>query len=417
MDPFNGLPDLATYLRDKLEPDPTSRKKFVLLFAYNGTGKTRLSTAFKDLGKPTVSDYLTTEDGNQLTTEDGDPIVTEEIVQGDTLYFNAFTEDLFTWYNDLQADQDRVLQLNSESKFFDGMRELEMENRIGPLLERYTDLSFFIQYEARPVEDKDNDRNGPVAPYVIFFRQRDASGNPIPIKPSRGEENAFVWCFFLTIVQLVLDGAKAYDWVKYIYVDDPVSSLDEHNCIIVANHLVQVYREADAIGVGTVISTHHQLFFNVLHYELKNEFNRPPQFVLSRDRGTETYRLTEQRGDTPSFHHVAALVELDKVARGGTIHTYHFNMLRAVLEKTALFHGYTHFGNCIKRDDDDADGILHQRFVDLLSHGKYSLFEPAEMGEETRGYFRKIVHDFLDRYPFNSDLFPQEVIPEGDPTT
>ena len=26
-------------------------KKFVLLYAYNGTGKTRLSTAFKDLGK------------------------------------------------------------------------------------------------------------------------------------------------------------------------------------------------------------------------------------------------------------------------------------------------------------------------------------------------------------------------------
>ena len=26
-------------------------KKFVLLYAYNGTGKTRLSTEFKDLGK------------------------------------------------------------------------------------------------------------------------------------------------------------------------------------------------------------------------------------------------------------------------------------------------------------------------------------------------------------------------------
>jgi hypothetical protein len=51
-----------------------------------------------------------------------------------------------------------------------------------------------------------------------------------------------------------------------------------------------------------------------------------------------------------------------------------------------------------------------------MSHGKYSLFEPDEMGEETRRYFRKIVRDFLERYPFNADLFPDEAIPQGDPT-
>ncbi len=395
--PFDGLSSLAQYLREKLDLAPENHSKFILLFAYNGIGKTRLSGAFRDMGKQMSEDGVTTS--------------------RDTLYFNAFTEDLFTWYNDLQGDRDRVLQLNSESKFFDGMHELEMENRIAPLLERYTDLSFYIEYESQASEHNANGRNHPVAPYVVFFRERNSDGDPIPIKPSRGEENAFIWCFFLMIVQLVLDRAEAYNWVKYVYIDDPVSSLDEHNSIIIANHLVQLYREAESVGVGTVISTHQQLFFNVLHYELKSHFNRPRQYVLSRDRGTETYHLTEQRGDTPSFHHVASLVELDKVARNGTIHTYHFNMLRAVLEKTALFHGYTHFEKCIKRDEEDADGILHQRFVDLLSHGKYSLFEPAEMGEETRGYFRKIVRDFLDRYPFNPELFPEESIPEGDHTS
>ena len=50
-----------------------------------------------------------------------------------------------------------------------------------------------------------------------------------PLKVSRGEENIFIWCFFLAIVQLTLDGAEAYEWVKYIYVDDPISSLDENN--------------------------------------------------------------------------------------------------------------------------------------------------------------------------------------------
>ena len=44
--PFADLKVLAAHLRSEL-----TTKKFVLLYAYNGTGKTRLSTAFKDLGK------------------------------------------------------------------------------------------------------------------------------------------------------------------------------------------------------------------------------------------------------------------------------------------------------------------------------------------------------------------------------
>ena len=43
---FADLPALAQHLRTSWRT-----KKFVLLYAYNGTGKTRLSTAFKDLGK------------------------------------------------------------------------------------------------------------------------------------------------------------------------------------------------------------------------------------------------------------------------------------------------------------------------------------------------------------------------------
>ena len=65
--PFTDLNTLAAHLRKELE-----NKKFILLYAYNGTGKTRLSTAFKDLGKVVNTDY--------------------EPEQRDTLYFNAFTE-------------------------------------------------------------------------------------------------------------------------------------------------------------------------------------------------------------------------------------------------------------------------------------------------------------------------------------
>ena len=62
----------------------------------------------------------------------------------DTLYFNAFTEDLFQWDNDLANDRERVLKLNRDSRFFDGLSELEMDNRIRRLLDRYADFDFRI---------------------------------------------------------------------------------------------------------------------------------------------------------------------------------------------------------------------------------------------------------------------------------
>lgn len=115
--------------------------------------------------------------------------------------------------------------------------------------------------------------------------------------------------------------------------------------------------------------------------------------------------LREEKSDTPFFHHVAALVELSRVAQNGKLYTYHFNVLRSILEKTASFHGYKHFSACIKQDEDDTDGILYARIINIMSHGNYSLFEPQEMLEENKAYFRKILRDFLSRYLFNPEVF------------
>lgn len=373
---FANLPALAAHLRGELE-----NKKFVLLYAYNGTGKTRLSMTFKDIGKQ------------------GDA--------RDTLYFNAFTEDLFTWDNDLEGDRYRILKLNEKSRYFKGLASTELDTRIRSLLDRYADFDFRIDSET----DKDSKLT---KADVVFFRDEDKDmgedddgGDTFGIKISRGEENIFIWCFFLAILQLTLDGHEDYQWVKFIYIDDPISSLDEHNAIVVGNHLVQLYREAKR-HVPTAISTHHALFFNVLHYEIKNHFGRQLQYMLKRDKSSESYRLGEQKGDTPQFYHVSALAELWEMAKGEKISTYHFNVLRSILEKTAFFHGYGHFSSCIKKDADDAEGILHQRFVDILSHGKYSMYEPVEMQEQTRDYFREILRGFVERHHFNQALFPIE---------
>ncbi|MCY4305937.1 MAG: AAA family ATPase [Aestuariivita sp.] len=380
---FQTLNALADALRQELQS-----KKFILLHAHNGTGKTRLSTAFKDLGKESDAD--------------------QEIELRDTLYFNAFTEDLFTWDNDLEGDTKRKLKLNTNSSFFSGLESMEMDTRIRAFLNRYVDFEFKIDTTTwevvfyRKVRIQTNadityGRNTMTMPQIeaVFKSHRAAT-----IKISRGEENIFIWCFFLAVVQLAIDddGTGPYNWVKYIYIDDPISSLDEHNAIAVAHHLAQLLK--NQTQKKAVISTHHTLFFNVLWNELKNA-NR---YVLSHKPSSQGYHL-RKTDDTPFFHHVAALVELYRVSREGTLYTYHFNILRSILEKTASFHGYKHFSACIKRADGDDDGLLHTRMVNILSHGNYSLFEPQEMVDENKDYFRTILDQFIDRYAFNSDLF------------
>jgi len=367
---FASLDALAGQLRQQIEE---KNKKVTLIFAHNGTGKTRLSMAFKELGKQRNADG--------------------EVTARDTLYFNAFTEDLFTWDNDLVNDRERVLRMNTASAFFDGLAELEMENRIRPLLHRYCDFDFQIDYGQGT---------------ILFWREteKEADGEDVPllIKISRGEENIFIWCFFLAIAQLAIDGQEAYDWVKYLYIDDPISSLDENNAIAVAAHLANMLKEQDRLKA--VVSSHHTLFFNVLC----NEMKKAQRYFLSHD--DEGYHLRDT-GNTPRFYHVAMLKELYEVAQSGKLYTYHFTILRSIMEKTATFHGFTHVGDILKRDPDDEDGTLHHRYVQLLSHGGYSLFEPVEMMPENKEIFRKILSNFMRDYRFNPELFPAVEVEEA----
>lgn len=354
---FNSIREIAEYFKRLLE-----EKKYIVLFAYNGTGKTRLSGEFKSLGQ-------------QLNEETGEKTA-------DTLYYNAFTEDLFYWDNDLDNDTERVLKFNKSSRFFNGLKDLDMDNRIRPLLQRYADFNFSINYDDASIN---------------FYRE-ESMQRIDNIKVSRGEENIFIWCFFLAIVQLVIDKAEAYEWVKYIYVDDPISSLDDNNAIAVASHLAALMKGE---GVKVIVSSHHTLFFNVLC----NEISRAEQLFLQKSKDNAIYILKDTN-KTPFFHHVALLKELKKASDTGILYTYHFNILRNILEKTASFHGYAHFSSCIRKGDAENEPV-YTRIVNLLSHGNYSLFDPKEMVEENKEYFRNILNNFLEDYNFNQRIFEE----------
>lgn len=366
---YKDLRKVVTRLRDDLRVTANGGVDFVLLYAYNGTGKTRLSMEFKEAGKR------------------------KRGVNRDALYFNAFTEDLFNWDNDLENDTERTLKINSASRFFDGFRELALEEKIYSYLERYTTFNFKIDYD---------NWNIAFSKEVINPRFRPGSAEPETIiqsniKISRGEENIFIWCIYLAICELVLDGSEAYSWVKFLYIDDPVSSLDDNNAIAVGSDLAKLLRRC--VGkVKIVISSHHSLFFNVMCNELKKEAYKS-YFIYGKNNDGYSLQSTT---DTPFFHHVAMLSELKKASETGRLYANHFNVLRGVLEKTSSFFGFKDFSDCIHGIEDE---VLFSRALNLLSHGHYSLFDLKELNDDNKHLFKSILQGFLDRYTFDLPEF------------
>ena len=84
------LTEIAQQLKD-------SNKKVQLIYAFNGTGKTRLSREFKELIAPKA--------------DSDDEADTPELSLKKILYYNALTEDLFYWDNDLEEDVESKLRI------------------------------------------------------------------------------------------------------------------------------------------------------------------------------------------------------------------------------------------------------------------------------------------------------------------
>jgi hypothetical protein len=377
---YANIKTLARKLRDDL-----GGADLLLVYAYNRTGKTRLSMEFKDIGRRKVK-----------LNPDG---------IADTLYFNAYTEDLFTWDNDIENDTVRGLEINQASRFFDGFKNEPLEPAIVEYLRRYADFDFDFTF--KEVQQGIESFSRPV---FVSFRKGDKSH----IKISRGEQNIFIWCVFMAICEQLLKYPDAYPAVKYVYIDDPISSLDDNNAISVACDLAKLLRRAAsrtgqngvAAPMKIVFSSHHALFFNVMCNEIGRAKEGEPKvshkrYYLHRAIGEEAFTLRATE-DTPYFHHVAALAELQLAAdhNSGKLYTFHFNALRSIMEKTASFFGHADIAFCLKALATEEDTALYNRALQLLSHGKYAIHEPTEMGEDNKNLFRRILNDFISTFKF-----------------
>lgn len=346
-----------------------AKERIALIYAFNATGKTRLSVAFKDATKGA--------DGTHAG-----------------VYYNAYSEDLFVWDNDSENSEINVqldIRKSSLNRFHSSLSEDDIRSKLSRFR---TDYRFeFIPH--------DNPEDGIKS--VLFFDEIADPKDPnniskVPRKISRGEERIFVWCFFLALFEVE---GWADKQSSHFFIDDPVSSMDDHNIFITASTLFDLieehYKERKFI-----ITTHHIGFFSILSDWLtKGEKalkfkDKARVCTLSLKKGEVS--LESCRKDV-FLYHLRLLQVLEQAHASGEVKAYHFALLRQVLENVASFLGVGQFGYVLNQIGiEDADEVA--TIVNTLSHKKVYYFESEEVVPDNLMTFDKIFNGLKEKYNF-----------------
>lgn len=343
-------------------------KKVQLIYAFNGTGKTRLSSTLKNLVAPQP------EDG-----EDGEPS------RQKILYYNAFTEDLFYWDNDLLGDGEPKLMIQPNT-FTDWiLGEQGKGNEVIANFQHYTNKNLtpvFLEEDGQKAGEK-------TYPSVSFSIATGDDEATTGIKISKGEESNFIWSVFYTLIEEVVSvlgvpeaeerSTNQFDNLKYVFIDDPVSSLDDNHLIELAQSLAELIKSSPQDGPKFIITTHNPLFYNVLFNALK----KGSRYRLTHNEDG-TYSLEPQRSDSPFAYHLHLIEKLKSASEQDGFEKYHYNFLRNILEKTSTFLGYDDWSDLLPRTADGSSDAYLKRIVDISSHSKHSGYELSELSQDDK---------------------------------
>jgi len=346
-------------------------KKVQLIYAFNGTGKTRLSREFKQL-VTLKADGIAGDDAADQP----------ELSRNKILYYNAFTEDLFYWDNDLELDVEPKLKIQPNSFTDWVLRDQGQDQNIITTFQRYTNDKLTPRFNAERKEKDKEDKEITVKAFseVTFSMERGDATHSGNLKISKGEESNFIWSIFYTLLEQVIGVLNVaepvdretdqFNQLKYVFIDDPVSSLDENHLIQLAVNMGQLIKSSTS-DVKFIISTHSPLFYNVLY----NEVDAKGGLILSRlDDGT--FELEEKKGDSNksfSYHlHIKKLIQ--QAMDTNNVQRYHFALLRNLYEKTANFLGYRSWSDLLP-DDKKA---YASRVMNFYPHNTLSNEEIAE---------------------------------------
>ena len=371
-----SLTEIAQTLKD-------ANKKVQLIYAFNGSGKTRLSREFKELIAPKEID----------AEQQGESAIK-------ILYYNAFTEDLFFWDNDLDADSDRKLKIQANSFTDWVLREQGQDQNI---IENFQQLT----------NDKLTPKFNEGFTEVRFSFERGNDNTSEFVKISKGEESCFIWSVFFSLLEQVVSvlniaerenrETDKYNSLDYIFIDDPVSSLDDTHLIELAVNIAELMK-ASTSELKFIITTHNPLFYNVLFNEFRR-VSKTKKWLLEK-LNDGTFSLNDLGNDSPFSYHLFLLSELEKAIQPtGEIKKFHFNFLRNILEKTSTFLGYNKWEDLLPQESRVA---YYNRIINLSSHSKHNGEEISIVEENDKRVLSFLVGEVKRMYGFKSFVINYE---------
>ncbi len=340
-------------------------RNIILIYAFNSTGKTRLSVEYKNITK---------------NPDNG---------QHAGVYYNAFSEDLFVWDNDTRNSEQNIkldIRPSSLNQFHSLLNEDAIKEKLIPYKPTYN-----FYFNSPPYS--------PNIDSVTFFMDGDET---VPIKISRGEERIFVWCFFLALFEVE---GWADQQNAHFFIDDPVSSLDDHNIFITATTIFElIINQFEKRKI--IIASHHFGILSILSdwiskgeaaskFRNRDGSKKYKEYIL--ERNGEELRLTLPSNGVFLYH--LRLLQLLDHAYKTEIYAYHFSLLRQVLENIASFLGVGQFSYVLEQI-----GVTEKSrvadIVNALSHQKVYYYQSDLVVDDNKNIFKEVVSKLMDKYKF-----------------
>ena len=335
-----------------------------LLYAFNSVGKTRLSVAYKDETKDAAGSHT-------------------------GIYYNAYSEDLFVWNNDVENDEANIritVLPSSLSRLHSSLNEIAIHAKLKPYRPSY-DFRFYMHPDAEKGIES-----------ISFFPADTQPGDVPAIKISRGEERVFVWCFFLAMMEVE---GWADMQTRHIFIDDPVSSLDDHNIFVTASTLY------DLIGRHfgerkIIIATHHVGLFSILFdWLMKGEKSGRYKSTTSASILSEKHGVVslETHKSDVFLYHLRVLQLLEQARQENDVRSYHLALLRQLLESVSSFLGVGRISFALQRIGfEDSDEIA--RIVNTLAHKNVYYYESDLLVPDSLALFDEIYEKLNTKFEF-----------------
>jgi len=192
--------------------------------------------------------------------------------------------------------------------------------------------------------------------------------------------------------------------LKYVFIDDPVSSLDDNHLIELAINIAELIKASQSPDLKFIITTHSPLFYNVLYSELGV---KEGNILTKNEYGT--FDLIPKKGDSNlSFsYHLFLKQTIQEAINNNDVKKYHFTLLRNLYEKTASFLGYPRWAELLPDDKQ----TYYNRVIQFTSHSLISNETVAEPTDPEKATVKFLLDHLITNYNYWKEEIAQVAAP------